>query len=66
LTRATGPDSLLVIVPAFNEEGAIAGVVRSVHRHIARVPVLVIDDGSRDCTHLVAGRSMSARRLAQL
>ena len=37
MIRATGPDSLLVIVPAFNEDGAIANVVRSVHRSMPGV-----------------------------
>ena len=48
--RATGPDSLLIIVPALNEEGAIGGVVRSIHQEVPGVPVLVIDDCSRDDT----------------
>ena len=45
-----GPGALLIIVPAFNEEGAIAGVVRSVQEHMPGVAVLVIDDGSVDST----------------
>lgn len=45
-----GPDALLVIVPAYNEEGAIAGVIRSVRAHVPGVPVLVIDDCSTDGT----------------
>ena len=44
------PDSLLVIVPAYNEEGAIGAVVRSVHEQVPGVPVLVIDDCSTDTT----------------
>jgi glycosyltransferase involved in cell wall biosynthesis len=48
--RAGGADSLLVIVPAFNEEGAVGDVVRSVQQHVPGVPVLVIDDGSGDGT----------------
>ena len=48
--QSAGPDSLLVIVPAWNEEGAIAGVVRSIREHMPEVPVLVIDDGSSDAT----------------
>jgi glycosyltransferase involved in cell wall biosynthesis len=48
--RAAGVGGLLIIVPAFNEEGAIAGVVRSVKEHMPGVPVLVIDDGSVDST----------------
>ena len=48
MIRAVGPDSLLVIVPAFNEEGAIGQVVRSIHEHVPGTPVLVIDDCSVD------------------
>jgi glycosyltransferase involved in cell wall biosynthesis len=48
--RAQGPDSLLVIVPAFNEEGAIAGVVRAIREHVPAAATLVIDDCSRDET----------------
>ena len=48
--RPTGPDSLLVIVPAYNEEGAIGQVVRSIHEHVPGVPVVVIDDCSTDNT----------------
>ena len=54
MIRPSGPDSLLVIIPAFNEEGAIAGVVRSVHQHVPGVPVLVIDDCSLDSTAALA------------
>lgn len=62
MIRPTGPDSLLVIVPAFNEEGAIAGVVRSIATHVPGVPVLVIDDSSADGT-LVAARAAGAEVL---
>lgn len=48
--KRPAPGALLVIVPAFNEEGAIAHVVRSVHQHVPGVPVLVIDDCSSDNT----------------
>lgn len=37
----------LVLVPAYNEEAAVAEVVRRAARHL---PVLVVDDGSRDAT----------------
>ena len=62
MTRPTGPDSLLVIVPAFNEEGAIASVVRSVRRHVPGAPVLVIDDCSGDGT-IPAARAAGAEIL---
>ena len=58
MIRATGPDSLLVIVPAFNEAGAIGQVVRSIHEQTPGVPVLVIDDCSLDAT--VASREQSS------
>ena len=35
---------LLVIVPAFNEEAAVGGVVRAVRAVLPETPVLVIDD----------------------
>jgi hypothetical protein len=62
MMRADGADSLLVIAPAFNEEGAIADVVRSVHRHVPGVPVLVIDDCSGDGT-IAAARQAGAEVL---
>jgi glycosyltransferase involved in cell wall biosynthesis len=54
--------SVVVIVPAFNEEGAIAGVVRSIQQYVPGVPVLVIDDCSTDSTILQA-RSAGAEVL---
>ncbi len=59
MTRATGPDSLLVIVPALNEEGAIASVVQAVHQSVPGVPVVVIDDCSADST-IAAARAAGA------
>jgi glycosyltransferase involved in cell wall biosynthesis len=44
------PGSLLVIAPAYNEQDAIAGVVRDVQEHVPGVPILVIDDCSADHT----------------
>lgn len=49
-----GPDSLLVIVPALNEEAAIGDVVRDIHLHVPGIPVVVIDDCSSDRTKIVA------------
>jgi glycosyltransferase involved in cell wall biosynthesis len=47
-------DRLLVIVPAYNEEGAIAGVVKEINLAVPNVPVLVIDDCSGDSTRNIA------------
>lgn len=48
MTAAT--KKLLVLIPAFNEEGAVAGVVREVKTVMPGVPVLVVDDCSEDGT----------------
>lgn len=56
-------ESLLVIVPAFNEEQAIVGVVQGVREALPGVPVLVIDDCSADNT-LAMARGCGARVLA--
>jgi glycosyltransferase involved in cell wall biosynthesis len=45
---------LLILIPAYNEEGAVAGVVRSVRAVLPDVPVLVVDDSSLDGTVAVA------------
>jgi glycosyltransferase involved in cell wall biosynthesis len=49
-----------VIVPALNEEGAIAGVVNAVQLTLPGIPVLVIDDCSVDDTIRVARRAGAA------
>ncbi len=61
-TQAPGPGSLLVIVPAYNEQGAVGEVVREVVREVPGVPVLAIDDCSTDATVAVA-RAAGARIL---
>jgi glycosyltransferase involved in cell wall biosynthesis len=60
---AQGDTKLLVIVPAYNEDGAIAAVVGGVHAAMPGVPVLVIDDCSADST-IVTARAAGARVLA--
>jgi glycosyltransferase involved in cell wall biosynthesis len=47
-------DKLLVLIPAFNEQGAIAGVVREVREVLPGVPILVVDDCSEDATAATA------------
>ena len=49
-----GDRSLLILVPAYNEEGAVGDVVREVHSVLPGVPVLVTDDCSQDSTVEVA------------
>jgi glycosyltransferase involved in cell wall biosynthesis len=41
---------ILVLIPAYNEEGRVADVVRGVHQHLPGARILVINDGSSDGT----------------
>ncbi len=45
---------LLILIPAFNEEGAVGEVVREVRQVMPGVSVLVVDDCSADSTREVA------------
>jgi glycosyltransferase involved in cell wall biosynthesis len=47
-------NELMILIPAYNEEGAIGGVVHSVRAVMPGVPVLVVDDCSADATISVA------------
>ena len=50
----TPPLRVLIVVPAWNEEGSIASVVHELHGTLAGMDVLVVDDGSTDQTALRA------------
>lgn len=54
---------LLILIPAFNEEGAVGGVVKEVREVMGDVPVLVVDDCSTDATVHIA-REAGARVLS--
>ena len=41
---------VLIVVPAYNEADAIAGVIDEIHGELPGVDVLVVDDGSADAT----------------
>jgi glycosyltransferase involved in cell wall biosynthesis len=45
---------VLVVIPAYNEAEAIAGVVASVRKAVPSADVLVVDDGSQDGTSRAA------------
>jgi glycosyltransferase involved in cell wall biosynthesis len=47
-------EKLLVIIPAYNEEGAVGKVIEEVHTHVPQLEVLVVNDGSIDLTSKIA------------
>ncbi len=49
--------SILVIIPAFNEEKTIAGVINRAKEVLPVAELVVIDDGSRDNTAALAAAS---------
>ena len=63
MSPAVAEGQLLILIPAFNEEGAIAGVVQAVRGVMPGVPILVVDDCSRDGTVALA-RGAGAQILA--
>jgi len=49
--------TLTIVIPAFNEEGAIGQVVTDVKQHYPNAEVLVVDDGSQDATATLAAEA---------
>jgi hypothetical protein len=45
---------ILIIVPAYNEEDSLPGVIRDLGAHFPEGDILVVDDGSRDRTAAIA------------
>jgi len=54
---------LLILIPAFNEESAVGGVVKEVQSAVPGTPILVVDDCSVDATRVEA-RTAGAQVLA--
>jgi len=50
-------EKILVIVPAYNEEGSVEKVVEEVHADLPQVEVLVVNGGSTDLTSEIAQSS---------
>jgi len=63
-TGTAGTGKVLVVIPAFNEEAAVADVIASVRLAVPDADVLVVDDGSRDRTSQVA--RLAGARVATL
>src|SRR5215467_10108307 len=55
---------LLILIPAFNEEGAVGDVIREVQAVLPEAPVLVVDDSSIDGT--VARARQAGARVMEL
>ncbi len=53
---------ILIIIPAYNEEESLPGVIQDLRAHIPHADLLVVNDGSRDGTARVA-RGMGVRVL---
>lgn len=45
---------ILIIIPAYNEEASLPGVIQDIREHTPAADVLVVNDGSYDATALVA------------
>lgn len=54
MKAAKSVGELMILIPAYNEEGAVGGVVEEVRAAMPGVPVLVVDDCSQDGTRSVA------------
>jgi glycosyltransferase involved in cell wall biosynthesis len=52
-----GPEGILILIPCFNEEGAIPYVVQGIRGAMPDVPILVVDDSSADATVTVAAEA---------
>lgn len=48
------PSSLVIIIPALNEEATLGDVIREVYQQVPTADVLVVNDGSTDGTSRVA------------
>lgn len=52
--RSRSDMKTLVIIPAYNEEHSIRGVIDDLRQHLSNADIVVVDDGSRDATGKVA------------
>jgi hypothetical protein len=45
---------IIIIIPAYNEEKSLPGVIRDLQDNVSHADILVVNDGSRDRTEMVA------------
>ena len=57
MSHPKGSERLLVLIPAYNEQAAVRGVVSKVRQVVPHADVLVVDDGSSDNTAQTAERA---------
>ncbi|MGY8708013.1 glycosyltransferase family 2 protein [Bradyrhizobium sp. 18BD] len=60
-----GAPRILLVIPCFNEEASIGGLLNEIAATGCHYHTLVVDDGSSDATAAVASRSSPVARLAQ-
>nr|WP_249130534.1 glycosyltransferase family 2 protein [Bradyrhizobium diazoefficiens] len=63
--RPAGAPRVLLVIPCFNEEASIGGLLSEIAATGRGYHTLVVDDGSSDATCAVASRSSQVARLAQ-
>ncbi len=54
--------NILIIIPAYNEEESLPGVIRDLREQVPQAEILVVNDGSRDATAGIA-RKMQVKVL---
>ena len=57
MIQPRGKNSLMILIPAFNEEGAVGQVIKEIRSYHPDLPILVLDDCSADGTRSVALRA---------
>ena len=57
MIQPRGDNSLMILIPAFNEEGAVGSVIQEIRSYHPDLPILVVDDCSSDGTRSIAQRA---------
>ena len=54
------PQTIAIILPAYNEEATVAGVIRSFHAALPQAAIYIIDNNSGDATAKLAAEAIAA------